>query len=189
MRFAMRYFSTRSALHGLENFPSMTAAVAPGYYIKKCLSEVLNVKKTLAVGDWINLQKFHPLPGFGFHALNALLAKDSGLPEIRKLVRALESSNALNPVLKAQMMPAFEKYYRDCNEEDQKFILDTCDEVMTQFPVLTPDVANLLLRGLTLTPFWKEKGEHIIADMKDRVSIVCSVRHAYLCLLLLKSIN
>lgn len=170
MRFPVR-LCTRSALDALDYSPRKEVSACPGYYLKKCFMNILEVKKRLTVADWTKLYQLCPMPGFGYQAFNSLMSKDSGLSEIRKLISALELSKSLNPVLKAQMMPGFEAYSKYCTEQDQKFVLDTCDEVMSQFPVLTREVGNLLLRGLNITPFWKERGEHITSNIKESVSL------------------
>lgn len=140
---------------------------SPGTNLNFTVKNVLEVKKTMAVSDWVKLSNITRSPGFGYQAFRALMQRNGGLPDIHKLITALEQNNSMNPILKSEFMTAFDVHRNSCTKEDIKYVTGAIDEVLSKFPVLTKELGNSLLRGLSLLPVWNEKAELILSKMGD----------------------
>ncbi|KAK3926139.1 Mitochondrial ribonuclease P catalytic subunit [Frankliniella fusca] len=139
------------------------------------VQNVLSVKKNLTVPEWNKLKYVFSGPGFAYQAVSVIMKDKCGLEEARKLTSALEMSDSLNLITKAQMLRAYGFFSSECTMEDHKFIEETIDEVLSTYPVLSADLSSYLLSGLMSTPLWKERADLILKKSAE-------VNHTVLCI-------
>lgn len=141
------------------NFIAAQNASKSDTRVYKTIRNVLETKKQMSILDWRKLSKICCGHGFGYQAYYALVSRDPSMSEVRKLFSAFHQEKIFTLILKAQTLQVFKIYESECTEDDHKFILDTVEEIIKKFQILTPQIVRPMLFGVGVTPEWKEQCE------------------------------